>query len=449
MRAGFVSSALAAALAASVLAFAASPCRAALPVSLSADLAGHWAQTDIQRVIARGLMSTLEDGLFHPDAPAMRLDVVAALVCARGLRDEVRRWPITAPPCFADISPVHPAFGVTGVAFEAGMVKGYQDGTFRPGAPVTRVEAATMVAAGLEADLPATAPAAAAFADAAALPGWGLRAAWAMVASNAMRGYPDGTFRPSGLVSRAELAHMLAVLLTQRGALWDVAGELAAAPAAGWLALLPLGGGGGLRVALPAGTWVLRNGRPATPADLGPGDQITVILGQAGQATMVEAWWDDVTGDLLRVDPASRQLTVHTYAGEVINLPVGPGARIFRFGSPAGLSELAPADRLYLVFDHFTGAVRYVDAVAVEFSGRLVDVRSGQSSLSLRLPGGEVRRFTIWTGTTVFIDGRRSSWGDLLPGDNVVALATVGGTVAKYIEVVRAGAGGGLPPGGA
>ena len=86
---------------------------------------------------------------------------------------------------------------------DAGIALGYDDCTFGPGEQITRAEAVTMLvrAAGLApvtestgvfSDVPAGAPFAP-FVEAAAFEGWVL-------------GYPDGTFAPGGLISRAEIA---------------------------------------------------------------------------------------------------------------------------------------------------------------------------------------------------------------------------------------------------
>jgi hypothetical protein len=420
----------------STLAASSRPCGAASLTNLPDDLLRHWARADVQRMLARGLMVPAADGLFHPDAAATRLDVVAALVYARGYRAQCQGWPITMPPCFGDVPPLDPAFGALGIAYDLGITRGYGDGTFRPGNAVSRAEAAVLIACGLHLSALDAPPAGAAFVDRDVVPAWARGYVWAMANAGALRSYEDGTFRPGAPVPRGELAHMLTRLLEQRGLLWDACGEVTATPQSGWLELA-LPGGGALRIPLAAAALVTRNGSPAAPSGLGPRDQVQVMLTPGGAAVLVEAWWDDDTGYLLKVDAPGRRLTVHAASGMVTTVALTPDARVYRFGVAVGLGALVPGDRLYLVYDHFTGRVRCVDAVGVEFSGVIVGARAGQSSMELMLPGGEVRRFTVWAGTTVFIDGARASPDALRPGDRVVAMATSGGVLARYIEVVR------------
>ncbi len=87
---------------------------------------------------------------------------------------------------------------------EAGIVKGFEDGTFRPAQPVTRAEMAALLARLL--NWP-PAPKQARFQD--PLPEWANEAISAGVAQNVIRGYPDGTFKAHNWITRAELCAIL------------------------------------------------------------------------------------------------------------------------------------------------------------------------------------------------------------------------------------------------
>src|SRR5690606_21782345 len=74
-------------------------------------------------------------------------------------------------PAFADGEQIDEwARQAIGSAAAAGIVSGYEDGTFRPGAPVTRVEMAVMIARATGAVL--TGHAQTSFADDAHIPAW-------------------------------------------------------------------------------------------------------------------------------------------------------------------------------------------------------------------------------------------------------------------------------------
>ncbi len=86
----------------------------------------------------------------------------------------------------------------------AGLVKGFEDGTFRPAQPVTRAEMTALLAR-LLAWPPA--PREARFKD--QLPEWAKGVISAAVAQNIIKGYPDGTFKPNNYITRAELCAIL------------------------------------------------------------------------------------------------------------------------------------------------------------------------------------------------------------------------------------------------
>lgn len=54
-------------------------CRPMYTADKPADYEGHWAEPEIRRVIARGLMQGYEDGSFRPDKPITRAEVAVIL----------------------------------------------------------------------------------------------------------------------------------------------------------------------------------------------------------------------------------------------------------------------------------------------------------------------------------------------------------------------------------
>ena len=82
---------------------------------------------------------------------------------------------------------------------------GYEDGTFRPDGSITRAEAAAMLAR--LAKLDTSDSSRPNFIDVRS--GWYNGVINAMVKVGYMKGYPDGTFRPNGKITRAELAQMI------------------------------------------------------------------------------------------------------------------------------------------------------------------------------------------------------------------------------------------------
>ena len=86
---------------------------------------------------------------------------------------------------------------------------GYPDGTVRPNGFITRAEAAAMLSRLLEDENTASALKPA-FSDTPSK--WYNKAINAVVARGIMRGYSDGTFRPNAPITRAEFAQMISAI---------------------------------------------------------------------------------------------------------------------------------------------------------------------------------------------------------------------------------------------
>ena len=85
-------------------------------------------------------------------------------------------------------------------------MKGYPDGTVRPNGKITRAEAAALITRLLGLDANASV-AKANFPDTPS--GWYNKAINAAVARGIMKGYPDGSFRPNAPITRAEFTQMI------------------------------------------------------------------------------------------------------------------------------------------------------------------------------------------------------------------------------------------------
>src|SRR5690606_37654603 len=112
--------------------------------NIFADTAGHWAESRIQEAVARGIVSGYPDGSFRPNGAVTRAEFAVMLTkglklsgseaAASGLnftdRDSIRPW----------------AQNAIVQALQAGIISGYEDGSFRPSREVTRAEMMSMLA---------------------------------------------------------------------------------------------------------------------------------------------------------------------------------------------------------------------------------------------------------------------------------------------------------------
>ena len=99
-------------------------------------------------------------------------------------------------------------------ALSTGYVKGYPDGSFRPNGGVTRAELVAMVDSAFQV---AEAQGKNSFKDVSSID-WFANDVQSALASGFVNGYPDGTFRPQQAVNRQEAACMIAKLMNLNGA---------------------------------------------------------------------------------------------------------------------------------------------------------------------------------------------------------------------------------------
>jgi len=96
----------------------------------------------------------------------------------------------------------HWAYYYLAWAYDAGFVRGFDDGTFRPNAPITRQEFAAMVARTVTLLPPGNLN----FADAGAIADWAQAYVTTVARAGWMVGDSDGRFNPAASIIRAEVA---------------------------------------------------------------------------------------------------------------------------------------------------------------------------------------------------------------------------------------------------
>jgi peroxiredoxin len=108
---------------------------------------------------------------------------------------------------FLDVNPDHWAYGEITACLAAGIVMGYEDGTYHPEGSVSRAQMAAYISralAGDDASVPAG-PATASFPD-VATGHWAYKYVEYCQAQAIAGGYQDGTYQPDALVTRDQMA---------------------------------------------------------------------------------------------------------------------------------------------------------------------------------------------------------------------------------------------------
>lgn len=172
------------------------------PALAATDISGHWAQTVLEKWARDGLILGYPDGTMKPDEAVSRAEFVVFLNRASKAVNP------NATSSFADVQRGDWFYADVASAAVAGYVFGYEDGTFRPSAPITREESAVIVgrALGLTAGDTSTLSS---FKDSSTIASWAKGAVAALCAKGIMKGYEDGTFGPSRAISRAETVVIL------------------------------------------------------------------------------------------------------------------------------------------------------------------------------------------------------------------------------------------------
>lgn len=171
------------------------------------DATSGWYKPAVDFAQASGLMSGMGNNKFAPDVTTTRAMVAQVMY---ELADEPDVSDLTCPLSDVDSTAWY-ADAVTW-AYNAGVVSGYEDGTFRPGRAITRQEMAVMFYGMLfgtdsilvEDDIKL---ALGAFKDGDTVASWAREAVAVCYISGIMVG-DNGSFKPTDLLSRAQLAQV-------------------------------------------------------------------------------------------------------------------------------------------------------------------------------------------------------------------------------------------------
>ncbi len=165
-----------------------------------------WSREAVELLSGAGILSGTGGGRYEPERAITRAELASILVKAMNLPAAEGGAP------FSDVTEGEWYSACVAAAAKAGLVAGYDDGTFRPDNTITREEMATVLALAL--GLAGTEGATLPFNDTANISPWAKSGVAAVVSGGLIKGYPDGTIQPQGSANRAECAvlvyHVLA-----------------------------------------------------------------------------------------------------------------------------------------------------------------------------------------------------------------------------------------------
>lgn len=174
----------------------------AIPLS---DIAGHWAEEVITEAVDLGYATGYEDLAFRPEGEVTRAQFAVMLARAFMLPSD-----IDGAASFSDRDEI-PAWAAPHIvsAVRSGLVTGYEDGTFKPNDPITRLEMAAIIVRALDPEDGEVDPSKQSFSDHDRIPVWGQSYAAAAAEFKLMQGRTDGRFAPGERASRAEAATVI------------------------------------------------------------------------------------------------------------------------------------------------------------------------------------------------------------------------------------------------
>jgi len=173
------------------------------------DISTHWAKKDIEQLASKLIINGKNGSVFDPDGDVTRAEFVAMMVRALGISE------IRGRQSFMDVPARAWYAKELGVAVTSGLVSGYEDGSFRPNAKITRAEMAAILDRAMKyakynvkSGVKDTS-----FNDESNIPNWAKGSVQLMTNEGIIKGYDDGTFKPNKNATRGETAAMIARML--------------------------------------------------------------------------------------------------------------------------------------------------------------------------------------------------------------------------------------------
>ncbi len=178
-----------------------------------ADMSGHWSEKYVSYLYSRGAVSgvPLNGSIqYQPDEKMTREQL--AVIMARYLGTDLKKYE-DAKPAFADLKDISDyALPAVRAMYSLGIIKGFTEGDklcFKPGDPLTRAQAMTIIARTLPGGYKAGDLTG--FLDASQIPDWAARHVSLLMSIGAVSG-SSGMLNPGAYVTRGEIAKMISMM---------------------------------------------------------------------------------------------------------------------------------------------------------------------------------------------------------------------------------------------
>ena len=328
-----------------------------VPTRFSDVGGGHWAAGYVEAAAELGIFRGYGDGMFRPEGEVSRVELAAIMVRALGWEKQVSNSSSEASP-FIDEKEI-PSWGRGYVALAArqGIVRGFEDGRFRPSRATLRSEAAALVARLVDGR-------GALFNLSGSLAEIDLKGQKVVIGSTPAAMAPDAVIFQDGLdatladLRRGDSARAIldgqgqVRYLETRGSY--ALGRVTEVTVSGKTRTISLSGA--RTIAISGATRIFLNGRPGGLEQIRAGDRAFISFnGWSGEVQAVDVTRIDLSGRVLEStgqgltpSPASFNLTVAADGGSRRTLAVSPDAVAFLNGSRVSPAEILAGDRVSL-----------------------------------------------------------------------------------------------------
>lgn len=179
------------------------------------DIGNHWAKNSILNIYNRGWMLGISSDEFKPENSLTRAEAATIFVRVLGLDSNNPN----KLDYFNDVSNKHWARKYIAIAKENNLIKGINENTFMPDAPITREQMATIIINTFKYNVDELDLSEAPFLD-IKKERWSYKNIVATKKYNIFTGFEDGTFRPTDNTSRAQMSILLERLAKEIEVKW-------------------------------------------------------------------------------------------------------------------------------------------------------------------------------------------------------------------------------------
>ncbi|KKM09902.1 hypothetical protein SY88_17175 [Clostridiales bacterium PH28_bin88] len=418
-----------------------------LPAGVFLDVpAGHWAEKDIAKMKAKGVVAGVTSDFYSPNSTVTREQLVVMLLRVMDMVKD--SWGKQMPASFKNPERVSSwARDQVAYAVEKGIIAGQDLENFRPADGANRYEVAVFItrAMGLEAEAAALSNTVLPYTDARNIPAWAVGYVAVMRNRNIMSGNSDGSFGALNAVTRAQVASIMARVDGQvkKLAAAETRGEVFSVSPADRSLILTLSGAVSVTVQVATDALIFKDNKKVDLLQLQRGDKVLGVPGASGALSYVEVLKpEDFTFSEVTVKGVIKSVTTTGLASVVVSRTEGgetafsldAATQIYAGTQRKAVSDLAAGQEVELITSG-TKAVR-IDILNVErqVEGTLksVDTTGGSPRITLIMADRTESTYSLAAGGNILLDWKKVTVQELYPGQKVEA--TVRGTAITLLQ---------------